>query len=68
MPEIMAGALQSIITLKDGCLTTFSEEMQLLRATAPKCIVYRADKTSKTALEYLCLSYLTMVTHQGTPT
>lgn len=44
-----------IITLKDDCLKTFNREVHLLKATALKRSVYKADKTSRTILEY---SYL----------
>lgn len=47
---------QFIITLKDDCLKTFNEEVQLLRATALKREVYRAEKGSRTTLQYLCLN------------
>lgn len=44
-----------IITLKEGNLKTFHREVELLKATAKKKAVYRADKISRTTLEY---SYL----------
>lgn len=45
-----------IITLKDGNLKTFQCEVGLLKATAKKREVYRADKTSRTTLEYMFLN------------
>ena len=45
-----------IITLKDGNLKTFQREVGLLKATAIKREVYRADKTSRTTLEYKFLN------------
>ena len=45
-----------IITLKDGCLKTFHQEAELLKATAKKRKVCRADKTSRTTLEYTYLN------------
>lgn len=47
---------QFIITLKDGNLKTFQEEVALLMATAQKQSVYRATKTTRTTLEYACLN------------
>jgi len=45
-----------IITLKDGNLKTFQEEVGLLSATASKQSVYRANKVSRTTLEYTFLN------------
>ena len=45
-----------IITLKDGNLKTFQEEVKLLSATASKQRVYRATKTSRITLEYAFLN------------
>jgi hypothetical protein len=47
---------QFIITLKDDCLKTFNREVHLLKATALKRNAYKADKTSRTTLEYSCLN------------
>ena len=43
---------QFIITLKDGNLKTFQQEVALLKATSGKRNVYRATKTTRTTLEY----------------
>ena len=43
---------QFIITLKDGNLKTFQQEVALLKATSSKKNVYRATKTTRTTLEY----------------
>jgi hypothetical protein len=43
---------QFIITLKDGNLKTFQQEVALLKATVSKKNVYRATKTTRTTLEY----------------
>ncbi len=45
-----------IITLKEGCLKTFNIEADLLKATANGCSVYRADKNTRTYLEYKFLN------------
>ena len=45
-----------IITLKEGCLKTFNQEAELLKPTAKKRTVCRADKTSRTTLEYAFLN------------
>ena len=47
---------QFIITLKDGSLKTFNQEAGLLKATARKRTVCRADKTSRATLEYAYLN------------
>lgn len=47
-----------IITLKDGNLKTFQTEVMLLKQTAYKQSVFRADKTSRTTLEYAYLNNL----------
>jgi hypothetical protein len=47
-----------IITLKDGNLKTFQQEVSLLKATAHKRRVCRADKTSRTTLDYEYLNDL----------
>jgi hypothetical protein len=47
---------QFIITLKDGNLKSFQTEVGLLRATSKKCIVCRADKNTRTTLEYAFLN------------
>jgi hypothetical protein len=51
-----------IITLKDGNLKTFQQEVSLLKATACKRSVCRADKTSRTTLDY---GYLNQVEYDG---
>lgn len=43
---------QFIITLKDGNLKTFQQEVGLLKATSGKRNVYRATKTTRATLEY----------------
>lgn len=43
---------QFIITLKDGNLKTFQQEVALLKATSGKKSVSRATKTSRTTLKY----------------
>jgi hypothetical protein len=53
---------QFIITLKDGNLKTFQEEVGLLKATVKKQNVYRANKTSRTTLEY---EYLNEIEYDG---
>lgn len=45
-----------IITLKDGNLKTFNTEANLLKVTAKSHFVHRADKSSKTVLEYKYLN------------
>jgi hypothetical protein len=45
-----------IITLKDGNLKSFNEEVYLLKNTAKKRYVYRAGKTCRTTLEYTYLN------------
>lgn len=45
-----------IITLKEKCLKTFNEEAGLLNATAKGCSVARADKSTRTLLEYKFLN------------
>jgi hypothetical protein len=45
-----------IITLKEGNLKTFNQEAELLKATARKRTVYRANKTSRKTLEYAYLN------------
>jgi hypothetical protein len=45
-----------VITLKDGCLKTFNKEVGLLSATAKKQSVYRADKCTRTTLNYTFLN------------
>ncbi len=52
-----------IITLKDGCLKTFNQEAGLLKATAKGRKVYRADKTSRTTLEYKFLNGIEYKNH-----
>lgn len=47
---------QFIITLKDGNLKTFQEEVGLLKATAQKQSVCRKTKTTRTTLEYAYLN------------
>ncbi len=47
---------QFIITLKDGNLKTFQEEVDLLKRTALKQSVFRASKTTQTTLEYQYLN------------
>jgi len=49
---------QFIITLKDGNLKTFQTEVNLLKITAGKRNVYRANKTTRTTLEYTFLNEL----------
>jgi len=41
-----------IITLKEGCIKTFYQEAELLKVTAKKQTVCRANKTTKTTLDY----------------
>lgn len=53
---------QFIITLKDGNLKTFQTEVDLLRTTALKRNVYRANKTSRTTLDY---AYLNDIEYSG---
>ena len=53
---------QFIINLKDGNLKTFQEEVTLLKATAHKRRVCRADKTSRTTLDY---EYLNQMEYDG---
>lgn len=45
-----------IITLKDGNLKTFHQEVELLRGIQKEQEVYRADKTSHTKLKYKYLN------------
>lgn len=52
-----------IITLKEGCLKTFNEEACLLNATAKGCSVARADKTTRTLLEYKFLNDIEYKNH-----
>jgi hypothetical protein len=47
-----------IITLKDGNLKTFHQEVELLRGTQKEQQVYRSDKTSRTRLTYRYLNYV----------
>lgn len=47
---------QFIITLKDGNLKTFNEEVNLLKSTARSCRIYRADKNKTIDLEYMYLN------------
>jgi hypothetical protein len=47
---------QFIITLKEGCLKTFNQEVALLNETAKKRSVYRADKYTRTTLDYVFLN------------
>ena len=49
---------QFIITLKDGNLKSFQTEVGLLKASAGKRNVCRADKTGRTSLEYTFLNDL----------
>jgi len=51
-----------IITLKDGNLKTFHQEVELLRGTQKEQQVYRADKTSRTRLTY---RYLNNIEYEG---
>jgi len=51
-----------IITLKDGCLKTFQDEVGLLKGTAQKRTVCRADKTTRTTLNY---SFLNDIEYEG---
>jgi len=51
-----------IITLKDGNLKTVQTEINLLRATAKEQVVCRADKCSRTTLQY---SYLNEIEYAG---
>ena len=53
---------QFIITLKDGSLKTFQTEANLLKATAVKKSVSRADRTIRTTLEY---AYLNDIEYTG---
>lgn len=52
-----------IITLKDGSLKTFQTEANLLKATARKKSVCRADKISRTNLEYAYLNNIEYAEH-----
>lgn len=47
---------QFIITLKDDCLKTFNQEVQLLKPMALKRDICKANKTSRIKLEYYCLN------------
>jgi hypothetical protein len=51
-----------IITLKDGNLKTFHQEVELLRGTQKEQQVYRADKTSRIKLTY---KYLNNIEYEG---
>ncbi len=51
-----------IITLKDGNLKTFHQEVELLRGTQKEQQVYRADKTSHIKLTY---RYLNNIEYEG---
>lgn len=51
-----------IITLKDGNLKTFHQEVGLLRGSQKEREVYRADKTSRTKLKY---KYVNGIEHEG---
>jgi hypothetical protein len=51
-----------VITLKDGNLKTFQTEVDLLKATTRKRNVYRANKTSRTTLDY---AYLNDIEYAG---
>lgn len=51
-----------IITLKDGNLKTFHQEVELLRGAQKGQEVYRADKTSYTKLKY---KYLNDIEYEG---
>ena len=53
---------QFIITLKDGNLKTFQQEVALLKATSSKKNVYRATKTTRTTLQY---EYLNDIEYDG---
>ena len=53
---------QFIITLKDGNLKSFQQEVKLLKATIRKQSVYRANKTSRTTIEY---AYLNDIEYSG---
>jgi hypothetical protein len=53
---------QFIITLKDGNLKTFQQEVELLKATIQKQSVYRANKTSRTTTQY---AYLNDIEYSG---
>ena len=45
-----------IITLKEGCLKTFSREVTLLEGTAKRRSVCQADKCTRTTLDYAFLN------------
>lgn len=51
-----------IINLKDGCLKTVQTEVALLKATARKQSVFKADKSSRTTLNY---KYLNEIEYSG---
>lgn len=51
-----------IITLKDGNLKTFHQEVELLRGIQKEQQVYRADKTSRAKLTY---KYLNNIEYEG---
>ncbi len=53
---------QFIVTLKDGNLKTFQQEVALLKSNFRKKNVYRATKTSRTMLEY---DYLNEIEYDG---
>lgn len=53
---------QFIITLKDGNLKSFQQEVNLLKATMRKQSVCRADKTSRTTTQY---AYLNDIEYSG---
>jgi len=53
---------QFIITLKDGNLKTFQQEVALLKATSSKTNVYRATKTTRVTLQY---QYLNDIEYDG---
>ena len=52
-----------IITLKEGCLKTFHTEAGLLKATAQKRCICKADKTTRTTMDY---SFLNDIEYAGT--
>lgn len=51
-----------IITLKDGNLKTFHQEVELLKGIQKEREVYRADKTTRTKLKY---KYLNDIEYEG---
>lgn len=51
-----------IITLKEGNLKTFHQEVELLSATQKESMIYRANATTRTKLQY---KYLNGIVYEG---